>query len=59
MVQDSLQFIEEMGYAGQAEMLKGLFEKRRYDEVVTQSHELSCNILHQRGLVAEDEAMRR
>lgn len=48
-----------MGYAGPAEVLKGLFEKRRYEELITESRELSHTILEERRLISGEEEMRR
>lgn len=58
MVQESLESIDEMGYTGTAETLKQLFQKRRYDEVVAESHELSLTILDERSRIAGEEEMR-
>lgn len=59
MVRDSLECVEEMGYAGPAEILKGLFGKRKFDKLVAECHELSRTILEERRRICGEEEMRR
>ncbi len=59
VVQDSLECLEESGYAAAGKSMEKLFEKRRFDEAVRKSQEVCAAILDARRLVSDEEDMRR
>jgi tetratricopeptide (TPR) repeat protein len=59
VVHESLECLEESGYAGAGEALEKLFEKRRYDEAVRESRKVCAAIFDAKRLVSREEDMRR